>query len=44
MIESMIVPLIFPVFIMFIAFWVLDHFMSLFALIVDSVWSVVGNG
>jgi len=44
MIESMIVPLIFPVFIMFIALWVLDNFMSMFAMIVDLVWSIFTDG
>ena len=41
MIENMIIPLIYPVFIMFIAFYVLEHFIQVFVYVIDILQGIL---
>ena len=41
MIESLIIPLIYPVFIMFVCMFVFEHFMQAFIFVLDSIEGVL---
>jgi hypothetical protein len=43
MVESMIIPLVYPIFIMFITFFVFEHFIQAFVYILDILEEIL-NG